>query len=62
MFAAGIKEADDILESLELTDEILRFLDKVSEGRATIMDLTEAVEIWIREEKLAAKFQVRFES
>ena len=62
LFAAGIKEADDILESLELTDEILRFLDKVSEGRATIMDLTEAVEIWIREEQLSMKFSICFEA
>jgi len=62
LFAAGIKEADTILESLELTDEILSFLDKVSEGCATIMDLTEAVEKWIKDEKLATKFLLRFDS
>ena len=62
LFADGIEEADTILESLELTDEILSFLDKVSEGCATIMDLTEAVEKWIRDEKLAEKFLVRFDS
>ena len=62
LFASGVKDADSILESLELTDEILSFLDKVSEGRATIIDLTEDVEKWVREEKLASKFQVRFDS
>lgn len=62
LFSDGIKEADAILESLELTDEILSFLDKVFEGRATILDLTEAVEKWIHDEGLITKFYVRFES
>ena len=62
LFAEGIKEADNILDSLELTDEILNFLDKVSIGRATIMDLTNEVEKWIHDENLTNKFLVRFES
>lgn len=62
LFAEGIREADIILESLELTDEILRFLDKVGEGNATILDLTEPVEKWIYGENLTKKFSIRFES
>ncbi len=61
LFADGIKEADAILESLELTDEILGFLDKVFERKATILDLTEAVGDWIYDEGLMTKFYVRFE-
>lgn len=62
LFSDGIKEADAILESLELTDEILSFLDKVVERRATILDLTESVEKWIHDESLTTKFYIRFES
>lgn len=62
LFSDGIKEADAVLESLELTDEILCFLDKVFEGRATILELTEAVEKWIHDEGLMTKFYVRFET
>ena len=56
----GIKEADAILESLELTDEILHFLDKVSAGRATLLDYTDSVKTWISEENLTTKFMIRF--
>lgn len=60
MLSDGIKEADAILESLELTDEILQFLDKVSAGRATLLDYTDSVKKWISEENLNMKFSIRF--
>lgn len=60
LLAEGIAEADMILEGLGLTEEIMQFLDKVSEGRATIGDLTDSVMRWIREENLINKFIVKF--
>ena len=62
LFAEGIKEADVILERLGLTDEILDFLDKVSEGRATILDFTETIKKWIIDENLSTKFMIHFDS
>lgn len=60
LLAEGIAEADMILEGLGLTEEIMKFLDKVSEGRATIVDLTDTVVQWIQEENLTNKFFVKF--
>lgn len=62
MLSDGIKEADAILESLELTDEILCFLDKVGEERATLLDLTDSVKEWIYGEKLVMKFTILFKT
>lgn len=60
LLAEGIAEADMILEGLGLTEEIMQFLNKVSEGRATISDLTDAVVQWIQEENFFNKFIIKF--
>ena len=58
----GIAEADKILEDLDLDEdsEILAFLKLVSEGNATIMDLTDEILAWIKAEKLADKMFINF--
>ena len=58
----GIAEADKILEDLDLDEdsEILVFLKLVSEGKATILDLTEEILLWIKSEKLADKIKLTF--
>lgn len=58
----GIAEADKILEDLDLNEdsEILAFLKLVSEGNATIMDLTDEILAWIKAEKLADKMFINF--
>lgn len=58
----GIAEADKILEALDLDEdsENLAFLKLVSEGKATILDLTEEILLWIKSEKLADKVKLTF--
>ena len=53
----GIAEADKILEDLDLDEdsEILAFLKLVSEGKATILNLTDEILAWIKAENLADK-------
>lgn len=58
----GIAEADKILENLALDkdSEILAFIKLVSEGNATIMDLTDEILAWIKTENLANKMFINF--
>ena len=58
----GIAEADKIFEDLDLDEdsEILAFLKLVREGKATILDLTEEILLWIKSEKLADKIKLTF--
>lgn len=58
----GIAEADKILEELDIDgdSEILTFLKLVSEGKATLSDLTEEVFTWIKKEKLERCISIRF--
>ena len=60
LFALGIKEADQILEALGLNDEIMEFLGKVAENRATITDLSVNLIDWIKKESLTGKFKISF--
>ena len=60
LLAVGIKEADQILEALGLNDEIMGFLGKVAENRATITDLSANLLDWIMKEKLTGKFKISF--
>lgn len=58
----GIAEADKILEELDLEkdSEILSFLRLVSEGKATLLCLTNEILDWVNKEKLAGKIYLRF--
>lgn len=60
--AEGISEADNIFKELELDKEkeIMIFLDKVAEGKATIFDLTDSIRKWIGERNLDDKFVITF--
>ena len=62
--AEGLSEADNILKELGLDteNEIMAFLDKVSDGQATILDITDPVKEWIGENNLGSKFLIRFGS
>ena len=57
----GINEAEELLNELGLDkdSQILEFLKLVSEGKATILNLTEDILKWIRDENLAGKMQIR---
>lgn len=58
----GIAEANKILEDLDLDEDsdILSFLKLVSEGKATILNLTDEILDWIKEENLADKMFITF--
>lgn len=58
----GIAEADKIFRDLDLDEnsEILTFLKLVSEGKATILNLTDEILTWIKAENLADKMFINF--
>jgi len=58
----GLEEADRILDEVNLDkdSEILVFLKLVSEGKATILDLSEEILAWIKSEGIADKIKVSF--
>ncbi len=58
----GIAEADKILEDLDLDEEteILEFLKLVSEGKATILILTDEILEWLKRENIASKIYLNF--
>lgn len=45
--------AEEILSQMEFDDEIARFLKKVKDKDATLLDLTDSIIAWIRREKLS---------
>lgn len=58
----GMDEASRILNEIDLDEAspILAFLKLVSEGNATILDLTDEILAWIKKEKLADKMFINF--
>lgn len=56
-----MNEAEELLNELGLDEDspILEFLKLVSEGKATILNLTEDILKWIRDESLVGKMQIR---
>ncbi len=61
LLAEGLVETDSIFAQLglEKESEIMVFLDKVADGKATLLDLTDTVAKWIEEKNLTEKFFVR---
>lgn len=58
----GLEEAKQILTEINLDENssILAFLKLVSEGNATIADLTDEILEWIKKENLSSKIGIRF--
>lgn len=58
----GIQEANQILTEIDLDENspILAFLRLVSEGNATILNLTDDILAWIKKENLAEKLFINF--
>lgn len=57
----GMQEADKILEDLDLVEdsEILAFLRLVSEGNATLLNVTNEIMEWLKKEELLDKISLR---
>lgn len=60
MMAKGIIEADDIIQSLGLIDEVTEFFEKVVAGKAHLGDLTPRIISWIEGKNLSSKLQINF--
>lgn len=58
----GLAEADQILNDLDLDEDsqVLSFLKLVSEGNATVLDLTDEILEWIKTENLGDKIFINF--
>ena len=59
---AGLADAEKILKDLDLDEDsdILAFLKLVSEGKATIRNLTDEILAWIKAENLEDKMHIGF--
>ena len=59
---AGLADAEKILKDLDLDEDsdILAFLKLVSEGKATIRNLTDEILAWIKAENLEDKMHIEF--
>lgn len=59
----GLREADDIIDNLGLGDDgpqIIEFLKKVADGKASVYDLTPMVLSWLTEKNMTTKLAVSF--
>ena len=57
-FAKDIQEAKRIAEGFPLDADIEAFLQKVSQGRATLADLTPEVLVWLSKHQFQRKFRI----
>lgn len=57
---AGLDDANQLIISLGLDDEIICFLQNTNLGKATLFDLNDKVLAWIRDEKLEKKIRISF--
>lgn len=58
----GIDRSHAMIEKLNLDDDVINFLQKVNQGRATFNDITEDVENWIRKESMGGRIKLSFNS
>ena len=56
----GLDDADQLIISLGLDDDIIAFLANTNSGKATLKDLNDKVLAWIRHEKLEGKIRISF--
>lgn len=60
LFIEGLKAGEQIINDMRLLEPQKRFLEKVSNGTATINDLNEDVLKWINEKELGGKLGICF--
>lgn len=58
----AIESVDQIEASLDLSDDVRKFLEQVTKGRAKVTDLNIEIIEWIRREKLEDKFTINFKN
>ena len=57
---AAMKRAADLIQSLEMEEETVEFLTKMTSGKATAADLSAGVVAWLRKEGLEKKIRLSF--
>lgn len=60
LLVEGLSEGNKILQCLGLNEDVIGFLDKVSDGKARISDLSNPIVEWIHREGLVDKFSIGF--
>lgn len=56
----ALKDAEGLIQSLSLDQEIITFLKNMNAGKASIADLNDKVIAWIQKESLASKIKLSF--
>ncbi len=56
----GLSESEQLVADLALDDEIVSFLQKTNEGKATLKSLSDKVLNWIKKEHLENKIRISF--
>ena len=56
----AIVQANQLIQSLNLDQEVITFLGKITSGKATLADLNENVLQWMKEEQLLSKIKLSF--
>ena len=56
----AMTSADALIKSLDMDQEIVGFLTKMTSGRATLLDLNDKVLSWIKRESLEGKIKLSF--
>lgn len=56
----AISSAEALIKSLNMDQEIIKFLEQMTEGKATLLDLNEKVLAWIKRESLEGKIKLSF--
>ena len=56
----ALDNANDLILSLNLNEDVMAFLTKMTVGQATVQDLNETVLVWIKKEGLDKKIRLSF--
>lgn len=59
-FSSELKNAESVINSLDLDDDVVNFLKKVNSGRANLLDLNDKIIDWLKKENLQGKIKLSF--
>lgn len=59
-FSSELKNAENIINDLDLDDDVVYFLRKVNSGQANLLDLNEKIIDWLKKENLQGKIKLSF--
>ena len=56
----SLEDANELISSLELDPQIILFLQKINNGKATVVDLDDKIMSWLKTEELDKKVRLSF--